>query len=93
MTLVELAAVAPILLTAGAAAFQPALAAGLPLGAATMGRRAATIDGVLQPLYRAIAGTRHEIKKLGSVRARPWPPAQARESSVQSHRGWRRRRP
>jgi hypothetical protein len=55
MTLVELAAVAATLLIAGAAAFQLALAAGLPLGAATMGGRAPTIDGVLQPLYRAIA--------------------------------------
>jgi hypothetical protein len=29
--------------------------AGLPLGTATMGGRAATVDGVLQPPYRAIA--------------------------------------
>jgi hypothetical protein len=55
MTLVELAAVAATLLMAAAAAFQVALAAGLPLGAATMGGRAATVDGVLQPVYRAMA--------------------------------------
>ena len=35
--------------------FQVALAAGLPLGEATMGGRAATVEGVLQPPYRAIA--------------------------------------
>jgi hypothetical protein len=55
MTLVELAAVAAAVLMVASAAFQVALAAGLPLGEATMGGRAATIDGVLQPLYRAIA--------------------------------------
>ena len=36
-------------------AFQLALAAGLPLGEATMGGRAATVEGVLEPRYRAIA--------------------------------------
>jgi hypothetical protein len=55
MTLVELAAVAAAVLMGGIAVFQMALAAGLPLGEATMGGRAATIDGVLQPPYRAIA--------------------------------------
>jgi hypothetical protein len=55
MTLVALAAVVAALLMVGVAAFQVALAAGLPLGEATMGGRAATIDGVLQPRYRAIA--------------------------------------
>ena len=35
--------------------FQIALAAGLPLGEATMGGRAATVGGVLQPRYRLIA--------------------------------------
>lgn len=55
MILVELAAVAAAVLIAGVAAFQLALAAGLPLGEATMGGRAATVDGVLQPPYRAIA--------------------------------------
>ena len=55
MTLVDLAAVFAAVLLAGVAAFQLALAAGLPLGEATMGGRAATVDGVLQPPYRAIA--------------------------------------
>jgi hypothetical protein len=55
MTLVELAAVAAAVTMAAIAAFQVALAAGLPLGEATMGGRAATIEGVLQPRYRAIA--------------------------------------
>jgi len=55
MTLVELAAVSAAVLMVASAAFQVALAAGLPLGEATMGGRAATIDGVLQPPYRAIA--------------------------------------
>jgi hypothetical protein len=55
MTLVELAALAAAVLIAAAAAFQLALAAGLPLGDATMGGRAATVEGVLQPRYRAIA--------------------------------------
>ena len=55
MTLVELAAVAAAVLLAGVIAFQVALVAGLPLGEATMGGRAATVDGVLQPPYRAIA--------------------------------------
>jgi hypothetical protein len=55
MTLVEVAAVAAAVLMAAIAAFQVALAAGLPLGEATMGGRAVTIDGVLQPRYRAIA--------------------------------------
>jgi hypothetical protein len=55
MTLVELAAVAAAALLAAAAAFQIALAAGLPLGEATMGGRATTVEGVLQPRYRVIA--------------------------------------
>ena len=55
MTLVELAAVAAAVLPAGVIAFQVALVAGLPLGEATMGGRVATVDGVLQPPYRAIA--------------------------------------
>lgn len=55
MTLVELAAVVAAVLMAGVIAFQVALAAGLPLGEATMGGRAATVDGVLQPPYRAMA--------------------------------------
>jgi hypothetical protein len=55
MTLVELVAVAAAVLMAGVIAFQVALAAGLPLGEATMGGRAATVGGVLQPPYRAVA--------------------------------------
>jgi hypothetical protein len=55
MTFVELAAMAAAVLMAGVIAFQLALAAGLPLGEATMGGRAATLNGVLQPTYRAIA--------------------------------------
>jgi len=55
MTLVELAAVAAAVLLAAVAAFQVALAAGLHLGETTMGGRAATVKGVLQPPYRAIA--------------------------------------
>jgi len=55
MTPIELAAFAAVALIAGVAAFQVALAAGLPLGEATMGGRAATVDGVLQPPYSAVA--------------------------------------
>ena len=55
MTIVELAAVAAAVLLVTVSGFQAALAAGLPLGEATMGGRATTVDGVLQPPYRAIA--------------------------------------
>ena len=55
MTLVELVAVAAAALMATVVGIQVALAAGLPLGEATMGGRAATVEGVLQPPYRAIA--------------------------------------
>jgi len=55
MTSVELAAVAAAVLLIAVSGFQAALAAGLPLGEATMGGRATTVDGVLQPPYRAIA--------------------------------------
>jgi hypothetical protein len=55
MTLVELAAIAASVLMGAVVAFQVALAAGVPLGEATMGGRAATINGVLQPPYRAMA--------------------------------------
>jgi hypothetical protein len=55
MTSVELAAVAAAVLLTTVSGFQGALAAGLPLGEATMGGRASTVDGVLQPRYRAIA--------------------------------------
>jgi hypothetical protein len=55
MTAVELAALASAVLMAPVIAFQVALAAGLPLGEATMGGRAPTVDGVLEPRYRAFA--------------------------------------
>jgi len=55
MNTVEMAAVAAAVLLIGVSGFQAALAGGLPLGEATMGGRASTIDGVLQPRYRAIA--------------------------------------
>ena len=55
MTSVELAAVAAAVLLSAVAGFQAALAAGLPLGEATMGGRASTVHGVLQPRYRAFA--------------------------------------
>lgn len=43
-------------LIAGVAGFQLALALGLPLGAATLGGRAPTTNGVLAPNFRALAG-------------------------------------
>jgi hypothetical protein len=52
---IELAAVAAAALIAVVVAFQIALAAGLPLGAATMGGSAPTIDGVLTLPFRALA--------------------------------------
>ena len=55
MTVVELAAVAAATLMAVVIAFQVGLAAGLPLGEATMGGRAVTVNGVLRPPYRVIA--------------------------------------
>ena len=55
MTLVELAGLAAAVLMAAVAVFQFALAAGLPLGEATMGGRADTLDGVLVPRFRAFA--------------------------------------
>jgi hypothetical protein len=55
MTLVEVAALAAAALMGVVILFQVALAAGLPLGEATMGGRAATVNGVLQPAYRVMA--------------------------------------
>jgi len=55
MTLVEMAAVLAAVLMAAVIGFQLALAAGLPLGEATMGGRANTVDGVLRPPFRVIA--------------------------------------
>lgn len=54
-TAVQTAAVAAAVLIAGVAAFQLALAVGLPLGEATLGGRAPTADGVLSPSFRALA--------------------------------------
>jgi hypothetical protein len=55
MTLVEVAAVVAAVLIAGVIVFQLSLAAGVPLGEATMGGRAPTADGVLLPPFRVIA--------------------------------------
>ena len=55
MTFVEVAAVVAAVLMAAVVAFQLALAAGLPLGEATMGGRASTADGVLNPPFRVMA--------------------------------------
>jgi hypothetical protein len=55
-TAVQSAAVAAAVLVAGVAAFQLALAAGMPLGDAVFGGNAPTQDGVLTGPFRAIAG-------------------------------------
>jgi len=55
MTLTEVAALTAAVLMAVVVAFQVALAAGLPLGEATMGGRATTVNGILQPPFRALA--------------------------------------
>ena len=55
MTSVELAATAAALLLAVAVAFQVSLALGAPFGEATMGGRARTVDGVLEPPLRLMA--------------------------------------
>lgn len=55
MTLVELAAILGAVLMAGVAAFQVGLAMGVPLGDATMGGRAPTVDGRLTAPYRIVA--------------------------------------
>ena len=55
MTVVELAAIIAAVLIAAAAAFQVALALGAPLGEATMGGRAPTVNGVLTPPFRVVA--------------------------------------
>ena len=55
MTVVELAAIIAAVLIAAAAAFQVALALGVPLGGATMGGRAPTVNGVLTPPFRVVA--------------------------------------
>lgn len=55
MTSVQTAAVGASLLVAGVAAFQLALSFGLPLGEATLGGRAPTVDGVLTANFRGLA--------------------------------------
>ncbi|TAJ16143.1 MAG: hypothetical protein EPO65_13800 [Dehalococcoidia bacterium] len=51
----RLAGIGAAVLLAVAAGFQSALALGLPLGAATLGGRATTVDGVLTPPFRGAA--------------------------------------
>ena len=55
MTNVEIAATVAALLLAVTVAFQVSLAAGAPLGEATMGGRARTVNGVLEPPFRVMA--------------------------------------
>lgn len=55
MSLSELVAVAAAVLIGLVVVFQVALALGAPLGEATMGGRAAHVDGVLTPRYRVVA--------------------------------------
>ena len=55
MTSVAIAATAAALLLGVALAFQISLALGAPLGEATMGGRARTVDGVLAPGFRLLA--------------------------------------
>jgi hypothetical protein len=55
MTVVHAAAIAAATLVVGVAAFQVALALGLPLGQATFGGKARTKDGVLQGVFRVLA--------------------------------------
>jgi hypothetical protein len=55
VTLAEAAVVLAAVLLTAVIAFQVALAAGLPLGQATMGGRASTSDGVLDPPFRLMA--------------------------------------
>jgi hypothetical protein len=55
MTPVELAGILGAVLMAGVAAFQVGLAMGVPLGDATMGGRAPTVDGRLTAPYRIVA--------------------------------------
>jgi hypothetical protein len=55
MALVEVAAIGAGALLVVAIAFQASLALGVPLGEATMGGRATTVDGVLTAPYRLMA--------------------------------------
>lgn len=54
MTIIQTAAVGAGVLISGVAVFQLALAIGLPLGDATLGGRAPTVDGVLSSWFRII---------------------------------------
>jgi hypothetical protein len=54
-TLAERAAIAASILITGVAIFQAALALGLPLGEATFGGSAPTVDGVLSSGFRLVA--------------------------------------
>lgn len=54
-TAVETASLVAAVLIAGVAAFQVALALGLPLGGAVFGGKAPTDDGVLTPRFRGLA--------------------------------------
>jgi hypothetical protein len=55
MTIVELVAVSAAVLLCAVAVFQVALAVGAPWGEATLGGRAATVDGVLTFPFRLLA--------------------------------------
>lgn len=55
MTSVEIAAIAAAVLLGVVVAFQLSLALRAPLGEATMGGRARTTDGVLEPPFRVMA--------------------------------------
>lgn len=66
MTSVEFAAVAAAGLIVVVALFQFALALGAPLGEATMGGRAPTVDGVLTPPFRAVAAVSGVVLLIGA---------------------------
>jgi hypothetical protein len=63
-TAAQTASVAAAVLVAGVAAFQVALALGIPLGDAVLGGRAATTEGVLTAPFRALAGVQAVILLL-----------------------------
>jgi hypothetical protein len=52
---IQQTAIGAAVLIGGVAIFQIALALGLPLGEATMGGSAPTVDGVLSPAFRVVA--------------------------------------
>ncbi|SRR5690606_30602689 len=63
-TAVQTASVAATVLMAGVAAFQVALALGVPLGGAVFGGKAPTRDGVLTPPFRVLASAQAIILLL-----------------------------